>query len=105
MIIVFEKEYLRDLYVSGKSSDKKHRFQPSVVNGYKKAIDYMIRAQRREDLYLFRSLHFEALHGDKSGLYSVRADVQYRIEFQLEETDGQQRLTVANIVELSNHYK
>ncbi|MEA4904731.1 MAG: addiction module killer protein, partial [Petrimonas sp.] len=28
MIVSFEKEYLRDLYEKGKTTDKKHRFQP-----------------------------------------------------------------------------
>ncbi|CDD91550.1 uncharacterized protein BN604_00790 [Bacteroides intestinalis CAG:315] len=28
MLVTFDKEYLKELYVSGKCSDKKHRFQP-----------------------------------------------------------------------------
>jgi proteic killer suppression protein len=32
MEITFEKEYLRELYESGTATDKKHRFQPDVVN-------------------------------------------------------------------------
>lgn len=32
MEIIFEKAYLRDLYVTGKA-DKKHRFQPEVILG------------------------------------------------------------------------
>ncbi len=31
MQIVFQKEYLSELYYNGKSSDKKHRFQPDIV--------------------------------------------------------------------------
>lgn len=33
MNIEFDKEYLQDLYFKGKTSDKKHRYQPS--NHYK----------------------------------------------------------------------
>lgn len=32
MLVTFDKEYLKELYVSGKCSDKKHRFQPDVIN-------------------------------------------------------------------------
>ena len=30
-----------------------------------KAVKYLIQAKRKEDLFPFKSLHFEALHGDK----------------------------------------
>lgn len=30
MIVTFDKEYLRELYETGKG-DKKHRFQPDIV--------------------------------------------------------------------------
>ena len=42
MKITFDKEYLKDLYVTGSSSDKKHRFQPDVVRRYIKTVDLMI---------------------------------------------------------------
>ena len=31
MIVTFDKDYLRELYETGKA-DKKHRFQPDIVN-------------------------------------------------------------------------
>ncbi len=31
MIVKFDKEYLSELFYYGKSSDKKHRFQPNVI--------------------------------------------------------------------------
>jgi proteic killer suppression protein len=40
MKITFEKEYLRELYYTGKTADKKHRFQPQVVNGYAKCVGH-----------------------------------------------------------------
>ena len=42
MIIVFEKTYLRELYVRGRASDKKHRFQPAVVTKYVKGGFYKL---------------------------------------------------------------
>lgn len=38
MYIEFDKEYLRELYTDGKTSDKKHRYQPKVIKGYQKAV-------------------------------------------------------------------
>jgi len=31
MVIVFEKKYLKELYIDGKTSEKHHRFQPDVI--------------------------------------------------------------------------
>ncbi len=104
MIVTFEKTYLRDLYENGKSSDKKHRFQPSIVKRYIDRINYLKKANSKEELYPIKSLHFEALHGDRNGLFSVKVNDQYRIEFSLLEDTEQPILTICNIVELSNHY-
>ena len=32
MKILFDKDYLKELYVTGKSNDKKHRYQPQIIN-------------------------------------------------------------------------
>ncbi|MBQ6064796.1 MAG: type II toxin-antitoxin system RelE/ParE family toxin [Prevotella sp.] len=105
MIVTFNEEYLEKLYTKGNTGMKKLRFQPQIVRGYQKAIKYLIQAQRKEDLFPFKSLHFEALHGDKEGLYSVRANDQFRVEFTLNETESDPVVTICNIMELSNHYK
>ena len=31
MDIKFDKKYLEELYLKGKTSDKKHRFQPQII--------------------------------------------------------------------------
>lgn len=105
MIVEYDKEYLRELYVDGRCKDKKHRFQPQVVAKYQKRIDTLIAAVRKEDLFVLRSLNFEALHGDKEGLFSIRVDGQYRLEFSLNEEGTEPMITIATITELSNHYK
>ena len=105
MQVTFNEEYLEELYTEGKSRDKKHRYQPQVVRGYQKAIKYLIHANRIEDLFPFKSLHVEALHGDKEGRFSVRANDQYRVEFTISDTDEEPVITVCTILELSNHYK
>ncbi len=105
MIVTFNEEYLENLYKTGKTGQKKFRFQPQIVRGYQKAVKILIQAQRKESLFPFKSLHFEALHGDKEGRYSVKANDQYRIEFTIEETTEEPIVTICNIMKLSNHYK
>ncbi len=105
MEIKFDKEYLRQLYETGVAIDKKHRFQPQVVSKYQKAVFILMSVARVEDLFQYKGLHYEALHGDKEGLKSVRVDGKYRIEFTTTQVVNETVVTVCNIVELSNHYK
>ena len=82
MIVIFEKEYLMELYVSGKTSDKKHRFQPEIIKGYKKRIDYMKAVEKVEDFFKLPSLRFENLVGDKEGrafLHPRQRQIQDRV--------------------------
>ena len=83
MIVTFEKDYLRDLYEKGICNDKKHRYQPNVIRSYKRGIDYLKWANRKEDLFRINSLNFEALVGDRRGRFSIRVGLTYRIEFTI----------------------
>ena len=106
MKIEFEEDYLKELYELGKAKGKKHRFQPPVIKKYKSTVDTLRVAKRIEDLFLFKSLNYEKLSGDKKGLESVRVNQQYRIEFRT-TTEGEEPdiITICSIVELSNHYR
>ena len=105
MIVTFDKEYLQELYETGESSDKKHRYQPGIVKAYAKCIFRLQEAERIEDLFVFHALRCEALKGDKLGISSIRVNDQYRIEFTVENEGTEPVITVCNILELSNHYK
>jgi len=105
MEIKFDKEYLEQLYVKGRTSDKKHRFQPQIIAKYRKTIDLLESVSGVEDLFRYHSLHYEALVGDKIGLESVRVNDQYRIEFKTTKVVSEIVVTVCNIIKLSNHYK
>lgn len=104
MEINFDKKYLRDLYVTGEA-DKKHRFQPQIIRKYIRIIDLMIEKADVTTLTQYKSLNYEKLKGDKTGLSSVRVNDQYRIEFEEQVKDGEIIATICNITELSNHYK
>jgi proteic killer suppression protein len=106
MEITFEKDYLRELYETGKTTDKKHRFQPHVINGYLKCVKTLMNAERLEELFTYNSLHYEKLKGDKQGLSSVRINLQYRLEFR--ETINSNHipnLEICALVDITNHYK
>ena len=105
MIVTFDKEYLKELYTNGKSKDKRHRFQPEVIKQYKKRIETIKKAKRVEELFLFNSLNYEVLKGDKDGISSIRVNDKYRIEFTVSNNDAETIVYICNILELSNHYK
>lgn len=106
MIVKFDKEYLSELYYSGKCSDKHHRYQPDIIKRYKRRIDTLNDASCVETLYQLHSLEYEVLSGDKEGISSIRVNDKYRIEFIVsQEENGKTLLTICNIIELSNHYK
>ena len=105
MFVTFEKDYLQELYVNGKTSDKKHRFQPDVISRYIKVVNTMKNATNVLELKRFNGLHYEHLTGDKNGYSSVRVNNKYRIEFIERTVNGQTIATVCNITELSNHYQ
>lgn len=105
MEINFKKEYLRQLYEDGKTTDKKHRFQPHIITRYQLRIKILEQAQNVEELFSIHSLHYEVLKGDKAGISSIRVNDQYRIEFTIEQKSSEIIVTICNILELSNHYK
>lgn len=105
MIVIFDKVYLKELYENGTAKDKKHRFQPEIIKRYKRCIDYLRHASSKESLFPINSLRFEALTGDKCGMFSIRVNDKYRIEFTLKETTEEPILTICNIIDLSNHYE
>ncbi|GHU65012.1 hypothetical protein FACS1894123_10630 [Bacteroidia bacterium] len=81
MEIRFDKDYLRELYEKGKTTDKSHRFQPQIVKRFQLRIQTLEKAVKVEDLFVLNSLHYEVLHVDKEGIESIRVNDQYRIEF------------------------
>ena len=105
MEIDFKEDYLQELYRKGKATDKKHRYQPSIIRKYIRVIDLMIDQPDVLALKKYNSLCYEQLKGDKAGLSSVRVNDQYRIEFEEKIIGNQLVATICYITELSNHYK
>jgi len=105
MIVTFEEKYLQELYETGKTTNKKYRFQPEIVRKYQYCIRFLLGASCIEALYSVNALHYEELKGEKAGRSSIRVNLQYRIEFTVTDNSIDPIVTVCNILELSNHYK
>ena len=105
MEIRFEKEYLRQLYEEGKTTDKKYRFQLHIVKRYQLRIKAIEQANRIEEIVVINSFNYEVLKGDKAGISSIRVNDQYRIEFTVSNQEAETTIYICNILELSNHYK
>lgn len=97
MEIIFENEYLSDLY-EGKAKGKP-KYQSTVVKAYIKTINSLKAADLLDDLKRLHSLNFEKLVN--TDLYSVRVNNKYRIEFKI----YQKEIVILGIVKLSNHYE
>lgn len=102
--IIFEKEYLEELYTTGKTKYRKYRFQPDVVRKYIETVDKLRAANLIEDLFMIRSLHYEKLAGDKKGLESVRITLLYRLEF-ISSFSEIESITICSLIDISKHYQ
>lgn len=104
MKIIFEKKYLEEMYTTGKTKSKKYHFQPEVLRKYIETVDKLRAANRVEDLFVVRSLHYEKLAGDKKGLESVRITLQYRLEF-VSSFSEIESITICSLFDISKHYQ
>ena len=55
MEIVFEKDYLRELYYDGKTSDKQHRYQPHILKKYVNVVNILDAVTKIGDLFRYNS--------------------------------------------------
>lgn len=106
MEIEFEREYLWELYTQGKARNKKYRFQPQMINQYKKTVDILRQAPDTEFLYKFKNLHYEKKSGDLEGIEAVYINKQYRLEFKTRiEGEKPEIITICTLTEISKHYQ
>jgi proteic killer suppression protein len=105
MIVIFKEKYLRDLYETGKTADKEHRFHPEIIRKYKQCISLMRCVSDTDVLAKYNGLNFETLRGDKSGISSVRIDRQYRIEMTVTDNGIESVAEICAIIDLSKYYK
>ena len=103
MRITFSDFYYECLY-EDKPVKGKPKFPPEVVRQFIKKVKILQQTAHSPDLLLMRSLNFEELKGDKKGVYSIRLNKQFRLEFGLENEE----ITLIEIViidRISKHYE
>jgi proteic killer suppression protein len=104
MKIRYKERYLEDLYETGRTDDKSHRFQPDIVRRYRKCVEALVNAPHVKALLAKRALNFKELSGDRRGECSIRVNDQYRVSFTVTLEGEDPVITVCNILKLSNHY-
>jgi toxin HigB-1 len=100
MLVQFHNDYLEKLF-TGEPTKGKPKYSEIIVIKFKKCVLILKTVENSVELAKFRGLNFEALKGDKNGLYSIRVDDGYRLEFKIEKDV----IEIVHIEELSNHYK
>ena len=99
----FNNGYLEKLYM-GLPVSGKPRYTEEVTDKFRKKVIILVNVQNIVQLRNFKSLNFEALKGDEKGLYSIRVNWEYRLEFSIER----ERILLHEVIyieDLSNHYK
>ncbi len=102
MIIKFNNKHLEEIYTN--TFKGKPKYSQDVITKFKKIIIILKNVENSFELSKFKGLNFEALKGDKKGLYSVRVDINYRLEFKLLK-DLIVLEEIVLIEELSKHYR
>ena len=103
MEVKFNNKYLEKLYFSDKLKIKSV-YSIEVIEQFRKKILLLKQTENTVKLRHYKGLNFEALKGDKKGLYSIRVNKQYRIEFTIEK----EIITLLEIIfieDLSKHYE
>ncbi|MBX9783979.1 MAG: type II toxin-antitoxin system RelE/ParE family toxin [Chitinophagaceae bacterium] len=103
MEIYFNNSNLEKLY-EGLPVTGKLRYNKEVIEKFRIKVEILKNAENTNELRTIRSLNFEALKGGKKGLYSIRVDLKYRLEFVIEKNKIQLS-EIIFIEDLSNHYR
>ena len=103
MKVYFNNKFLEELAVGEPKGRRK--YSQEVVTMYRKKLIILGNVRNSSELRAFKSLHFEHLRGDKLGLYSIRVNEKYRLEFLLNKEMDIIVVEIIIIEDLSNHYK
>ena len=89
MEVLFEDEALEELYLSGKSSDKKYKKlsrDQKLVDGFRRAVDVMRSLNNVTELKNYSFLHYERLkYRNESSVRIVNGRIERLIFIEREE--------------------
>lgn len=70
-----------------------------LVRAFRKVLNLLRQVSSTDELRNWRGLRLEKLKGDREGQYSVRLNDQWRLIFEIEQTENGERLVVKEIVD------
>ncbi|MFP4019806.1 MAG: addiction module killer protein [Bacteroidales bacterium] len=106
MKIRCKKQYLEDLYSTGKTKDKRFKSNPQLIKQYQKTVQRLIKITRIEDLYALKSLQYEKKSGDLKGKSAVYINKQYRLLFtEIPSEEPPHEIELLELEEISKHYE
>ena len=94
----FANKKLEALYISEAGAKK---YGPGVVSAFFEVMATLVAAADERDLYALKSLHFEALKGDRAGQHSARLNRQFRLILRIEAED---QGNVVIVVEIADYH-
>ena len=105
MNVSFDDKALEELFVSGRTSEKRYsRLPADVIKRYVKTVNYLKAASRIEDLFKVSSLHYEKKTGSLKGVEAVWITSQYRLLFH-SSPNVEGVVVNALLEEISKHYE
>lgn len=105
MIIEFEDNALKELYLTEFTKDKNYKRLPKdIIKRFVKVVNYLRGARRDEDLFLIKSLHYEKKVGNLKAIEAVWINSQYRLLFK--SLPNEQGIhTNILLAKISKHYE
>lgn len=105
MFIEFEDKALEDLFTKGSTNDNRYNKLPKdIIKRYVKVVNYLRAAERIENLFLIKSLHYEKKEGNLIGVDAVWISEKYRLLFKT-SPDENGIIVNAILTEISKHYE
>lgn len=94
MDVLFRDETYRSL-----ESDPKFTggHPPAIVKAYRNRMNFIRQAPDERDLYVWRSLRFEKLQGDRSHQHSLRLNDQWRLIVEFEGVAPNKKIVIVGI--------
>jgi len=100
MFVKFNNDYLEKIY-QNKHTKKKPEYNEEVIIQFKKKVQILKMIESTQELKKFKGLRFKPLKGEKKGLFSIRVNQAYRLEFKI---INEQTIEIILIEDLTNHY-
>lgn len=79
MKVVFKDKKLWRLYDLGSDSFYDKKYSKDIIKSFRKKIAMLEELTVRQEIYSYKSLHFELLHNYAWWDYSIRLNNQYRL--------------------------